>query len=49
MLALADRRRDGARLLGRAIWPEPSWIAARHGASAGRWTHVMDLLRRGDV
>jgi hypothetical protein len=49
MLALADRRRDGARLLGRALWPEPWWIAARHGASAGRWSHVMDLLRRGDV
>jgi len=49
MLALADRRRDGARLVGRALWPEPWWIAARHGRSVGRFGHVWEILRRGDV
>lgn len=49
MLALADRRSDGARLIGRALWPELWWITARHGPSAGRWSHMMELLRRGDV
>ena len=49
MLALADRGRDGARLVGRALWPEPWWIAARHGRPVGRLEHVLEILRRGDV
>jgi hypothetical protein len=49
MLALADRPRDAARLLARGVWPEPWWIEARHGASAGRLTHVAHVLRRGHV
>jgi hypothetical protein len=49
MLALADRRRDGARLVGRALWPEPWWVEARHGRAVGRLGHVRELLRRGDV
>jgi hypothetical protein len=49
MLALADRRRDGARLVGRALWPERWWVEARHGRGVGRLGHVRELLRRGDV
>jgi hypothetical protein len=49
MLALADRSRDGARLVGRVLWPEPWWVEARHGRGVGRLGHVRELLRRGDV
>lgn len=49
MLALVDRRRDGARLVGRTLWPEPSWIAARYGRPMSRLGHVRDMVRRGDV
>ena len=49
MLALVDRPRDAGRLIGRAVWPERWWVAARHGRSAGRLAHVRHLLRRGEV
>jgi hypothetical protein len=49
MLALVDRSRDGARLVGRALWPERWWVEARHGRAVGRLGHVRELLRRGDV
>jgi hypothetical protein len=32
-LALVDRARDGARLVGRALWPERQWLRARYGGS----------------
>jgi hypothetical protein len=33
LLALPDRWRDSARLLGRTLWPEPEWLQARYGAA----------------
>ncbi len=49
MLALVDRPRDGARLVGRTLWPEPWWIAARYGRPAGHIEHLWGLVRRGEV
>jgi hypothetical protein len=49
MLTLADRKRDGIRLVGRALWPERWWVEARYGRPVGRLGHVGELLRRGDV
>lgn len=49
MLAIADRRRDGARLVGRTLWPERWWLAARHGRAVGRIEHLWGLVRRGEV
>jgi hypothetical protein len=49
MLSLVDRPRDGARLIGRAVWPERWWIAARYGRPIGRVEHLWGLLRRGEV
>lgn len=46
-LLLADRGRDAARLLGRALWPEDAWLVARYGrgglAMHGR--HLLSALR----
>lgn len=47
LLALVDRARDGARLLGRTLWPEKWWIAARYGRQVGRVAHLRGLIRRG--
>ena len=49
MLGLVDRPRDGARLLGRTLWPETWWIAARYGRPVGRIGHLWGLVRRGEV
>jgi len=49
MLALVDRPRDGGRLIGRTLWPEAWWIAARYGRQAGRLEHLWKLVRRGAV
>jgi hypothetical protein len=49
MLALVDRPRDAARLIGRALWPERWWIAARYGRPVGRVEHLWGLVRRGEV
>ena len=49
MLALVDRPRDGARLIGRTLWPEPWWITARYGRPVGRVAHLWGLVRRGAV
>ena len=49
MLALVDRPRDGARLIGRTLWPEAWWIAARYGRPVGRVEHLIGLVRRGEV
>ncbi len=35
-LLLVDRARDAARLLGRALWPEEAWLAARYGRAGWR-------------
>ena len=32
-LALVDRPRDAARLVGRTLWPERGWLHARYGAA----------------
>lgn len=45
LLALADRPRDAARLLGRALWPEDWWLAARYGRPVGRLTHLRSIAR----
>lgn len=47
MMALVDRRLDGARLIGRTLWPEPWWIAARYGRRVNRLRHLLGLVRRG--
>ena len=49
MLGLVDRPRDGACLLGRTLWPETWWIAARYGRPVGRIEHLWGLVRRGEV
>jgi hypothetical protein len=49
MLALVDRPRDGARLVGRTLWPERWWIDARYGRRVSRVGHLWGLLRRGGV
>jgi len=49
MLALVDRLRDGARLIGRTLWPETWWIAARYGRPVGHLEHLWGLVRRGTV
>jgi putative nucleotidyltransferase-like protein len=49
MLGLVDRLCDGGRLVGRTLWPERWWIAARYGRPAGRFEHVWGLIRRGAV
>ena len=41
--------RDGARLIGRTLWPERWWIAARYGRSVSRVEHLWGLVRRGEV
>ena len=42
-LLLADRPRDAARLLARALWPEDAWLAARYGCAGWR-TRAAHLL-----
>jgi hypothetical protein len=49
MMALVDRRRDGARLVGRTLWPEPWWLAARYGGPVSRVRHLFRLVRRGEA
>ena len=49
MLALVDRPRDAARLVGRTLWPEAWWIAARYGRPVGHIAHLWGLVRRGTV
>lgn len=45
MLAIVDRSRDGARLIGRTLWPETWWIAARYGRRVSRVEHLRRLVR----
>ena len=49
MLALVDRPRDTARLVGRTLWPEAWWRAARYGRPVGPAAHLWSLARRGEV
>jgi len=49
MLTLVDRPRDGARLIGRTLWPEAWWITARYGRPVSRIEHLWGLVRRGAV
>ena len=49
MLALVDRPKDVARLVGRTLWPEPWWLDARYGRPVGRVEHLLGLVRRGEV
>ncbi len=49
MLAVVDRPRDVARLVGRTVWPERWWIDARYGRPVSRAEHVFMLLRRRAV
>jgi hypothetical protein len=49
MLSLVDRPRDAARLIGRTLWPEPQWIAARYGRPVARVSHLWEVVRRGEV
>jgi hypothetical protein len=49
MLGLVDRPWDGGRLIGRTLWPEAWWIAARYGRPIGRIEHLWGLIRRGAV
>jgi hypothetical protein len=46
-MLLVDRLRDGARLLGRALWPEDAWLAARYGRQGfwQRWQHIWSAIR----
>ena len=49
MLTLVDRPKDGARQVGRTLWPEAWWIAARYGRPIGHIEHLWGLVRRGTV
>jgi hypothetical protein len=49
MLALVDRPRDGARLVGRTLWPEPWWISARYGRPTSRAGHLWGVVKRREV
>ena len=46
-LLLVDHLGDGARLLGRALWPENGWLAARYGRQDiwQRWQHIWAVIR----
>jgi hypothetical protein len=49
LLALVDRPRDVLRLVGRTLWPEPWWRAARYGRPVGPAAHLWSMARRGSV
>ena len=49
LLALVDRPRDVCRLIGRTLWPEPWWRAARYGRPVGPAAHLWSMARRGSV
>ena len=49
MTALVDRPRDGARLIGRTLWPERWWLTARYGRPVSRARHLWGLVRRGEA
>ena len=49
LLALVDRPRDAARLVGRTLWPEAWWREARYGRPVGPAQHLWSLARRGEV
>jgi hypothetical protein len=46
-LLLVDRTWDAVRLLGRALWPEDDWLAARYGRrdARTRCRHLLGALR----
>ncbi len=47
LLSLIDRPSDMLRLLGRALWPETEWLAARYGDAqpATRFRHLLAAFR----
>ena len=47
LLAMVDRPLAAARLLGRAVWPEEAWLAARYGTGGVRVRvrHTFDAMR----
>jgi hypothetical protein len=49
LLAMVDRPRDVLRLVGRTLWPEPWWRAARYGRPVGPAGHLWSMARRGSV
>lgn len=49
LLAVVDRPRDVLRLVGRTLWPEPWWRAARYGRPVGPAGHLWSMARRGSV
>ena len=49
LLLLADRPRDMASLVFRALWPEKTWLAARYQQKHGRWYHLWQVLRFGRI
>jgi hypothetical protein len=49
LLALVDRPRDMVRLMGRTVWPEPEWLAARYGPAASRSRHLWQIIRFGEA
>ena len=49
LLLLVDRPRDMFTLIYRAIWPETSWLEARYGKSATHFTHLIQLIRHGNI
>jgi len=49
MLALVDRPKDGARLIGRTLWPETWWMSARYGRPMSRVGHLWGIVKRREV
>jgi hypothetical protein len=49
LLLLVDRPLDAGKLVLRAVWPEPEWLAARYGDRASRRRHLWGILARGQV
>lgn len=49
LLLLVDRKRDMGKLVGRTLWPEPEWLAARYSDDAGHWRHLWRVVRERNV
>jgi hypothetical protein len=49
LLLLVDRLRDAGRLVGRTLWPEDEWLAARYDNEINHWQHIRRLITQGEI
>ena len=47
MLLLVDRNTDMLKLIGRTLWPEREWLAARYGQAGTKMylLHIFNVVR----